>query len=153
MKHLFALILFVFLMGTLLSCGSQQASNPGVDVTGNWNAAFLESGQTTPSYGFGMAFTKNTTNIYGTEIPDTSGAQYNAGCINYGKLTAQGNTNGGSVITLVVNDPTTNSSFTISGSANSGVTQINGTFNATFGANGSSPACPSTTGTVLFTRQ
>ncbi len=153
MKSFFTIFSVALLLLAWTSCGSQSQSPPGANVTGNWNAVLVESGQTTPSYAFGMQFTKNTSNIYGSEIAYTGGTQYNVGCINYGGLTATGNTNGGSLITLVVTDPSTHSSFTISGTADSAVTQINGTFNATFGANGSNPACPSTGGSVLFTRQ
>ena len=153
MKRFFAVGWLVFFLITLLGCGSQSRSPVGADVTGKWNALLTESGQMSPSYAFGMDFTKNTSNIFGSEIAYTGGTQYNTGCINYGGLTATGNTNGSSVITLVVNDPSTNSSFTISGTADSAVTQINGTFNATFGPNGNNPTCPSTSGSVLFTRQ
>ena len=149
------LTICVFVCGFLLvtSCGSQSRSNPGVDITGNWNAVLTASGQSTPSYTFGMAFTKNAATIAGSEIAYTGGATYNTGCINYGRLTASGNTNGGSVITVMVTDPSTNSSFTVSGTADSGVTEINGDFQTSYGANGSQPACTNITGTIQFTRQ
>jgi hypothetical protein len=153
MKRVFSILLLVVVGAALLSCGSQSTSPPGANVTGSWNAVITGNGLTTPSYTFGMSFTKDTTLINGTEIPYTGGTQYNPGCINYGSLTATGNTNGGSLITLIVTDPTTNSSFTISASADATVSQLNGTFNATFGANGSKAACPQTSGTVQFTRQ
>jgi hypothetical protein len=153
MKRVFSIFLLVVFSIALLSCGSTSSSNPGANVTGKWNAVLTESGQATPSYAFGMAFTKDTTIINGSEITYTGGTQYNTGCVNYGALTATGNTNGGSIITLVVTDPSTNSSFTISGSADSTVTQINGRFSATFGPNGSKAACPGTSGAILFTRQ
>jgi hypothetical protein len=137
----------------LTSCGSEQRSNPGADVSGNWNVVLTETGQSTPSYTFGLAFTKNAATISGSEIAYTGGPSVNTGCINYGQLTASGNTNGGSVITLMVTDPSTHSSFTITGTADSGITQINGSFQTSFGANGSHPACTNTTGTVQFTRQ
>ena len=153
MKRTFAILLLCPFVLLLVACGGQSSSVPGADVTGKWNAVLTEQGQTTPSYAFGMQFAKNTTNIFGSEIAYTGGTQYNTGCIDYGQLTATGDTNGGSLITLVVTDPSTNSSFTISGTADSAVTQINGTFNATFGPNGGQAACPSTSGSVLFTRQ
>jgi hypothetical protein len=135
------------------SCGSEQRSIPGADITGKWNVVLITTGQTAPSNTFGMSFTKNAATISGSEIAYTGGTTYNTGCINYGRLTASGNTNGGSVITLMVTDPSTNSSFTISGTADSGVTQINGSFQTSYGPNGSQPACTNTTGTIQFTRQ
>jgi hypothetical protein len=153
MKRLGSVLLLVFCVSVLISCGGQASSNPGVNVTGNWNATFTESGNTTPSYAVGLSFTKNTTVISGTEVAYTGGTQYNTGCVNYGGWTATGNTNGGSVVTLSIHDPSTNSQFTVSGQANSAVSEIDGTFQASFGANGSNAACPSTTGTVVFTKQ
>jgi hypothetical protein len=153
MKQVFSVFVLVLLFFALVSCGSQASSVPGADVTGKWNAVLTDNGQTSPSYTFGMAFTKNTTTINGTEITYTGGTQFNTGCVNYGNWTATGNTNGGSVITLVVTDPSTNSSFTISGSADSTVTQINGTYTAHFQPNGTQPACADTNGSVVFTRQ
>ena len=153
MKRLFLLVLLCVFSLALLSCGSQSKSNPGADVSGNWNVLLTEAGQTAPSYAFGLNFTKNTTTINGTEIAYTGATQFNTGCINYGGLTATGNTNGGSDITLHVNDPSTSSSFTLTGTANSSVTEIDMTFTATFGANGGNPACPAASGTAVLTRQ
>lgn len=135
------------------SCGSTSRSNPGVDITGNWNVDLTEVGQSSPSYSFGLKFTKNAATISGTNIPYTAGPAHNTGCVNFSGMIATGSTNGGSVVTLVVTDPSTNSSFTLSGTADSSATQINGTFQATFGPNGSSPACPATNGTLLMNRQ
>lgn len=153
MKRYVSAVAVCVVASVIMSCGSQSTSNPGANVTGNWNALLTENGQATPSYSFGMAFSKDTTVITGSEIAYTGPLVYNTGCVNYTGLTASGNTNGGSVITLVVTDPSTNSRFTISGTADSTVTQINGTFSATFGPNGSKAACPQTSGTVVFTRQ
>lgn len=153
MKRVFSTSLLVILSFALLSCGSTSKSNPGANVAGKWNAVLTETGQTTPSYAFGINFTKDTTIINGTEIPYTGGTQYNTACVNYGGWTATGNTNGASVITLVITDPSTHSNFTVSGSADATVTEINGTFTATFGANGNNPACSGTSGSILFTRQ
>jgi hypothetical protein len=153
MRRVGSVLLLVACMGTLISCGGQATSVPGVDVTGKWNATFTETGNNTPSYTVGLAFTKDTTVISGTEVTFTGGTQYNTGCVNYGGWTATGNTNGASVVTLSIHDPSTNSSFTVSAQANASVSQINGTFEATFGANGSNAACPATSGSVLFTRQ
>jgi hypothetical protein len=153
MKRVFSVFLLVLLSIAVVSCGSQASSNPGVDITGKWNAVFTENGQTTPSYTVGMNFTKLTTTITGSEVPYTGGTTFNTGCVNYGGWTATGNTNGGSVITLVALDPSTQSRFTISGSADTTVTQINGTFSATFKPNGTQPACGDASGNVVFTRQ
>ena len=153
MKSLCLAVVFVVCSFVLVSCGSTAKSNPGADVTGNWNVDLTESGQAVPSYSFGLRFSKNTTNITGTEIAYTGGTQHNTGCVNYGGLTATGSTNGGSVITLLVTDPSTHSSFTISGTADAAVQQVNGTFDGNFGANGSNPACPSTNGTAALKRQ
>jgi hypothetical protein len=155
MKRFLLLLAVISLSAAMVGCGSQATSNPGVDVTGNWNVIVTQNGQSTPSFTFGLAFTKNTTNIYGSEIAYTGGTPYNIGCINTGtgKITATGNTNGGSVITLVISDPTTSSSFTFSGQADASVTEINGSYNATFGANGSNAACPAESGTIVFTKQ
>jgi hypothetical protein len=154
MTRLWSVLLLVFCISALISCGDPARSSPGVDVSGKWNATFTENGNAIPSYAVGLSFTKDTTVISGTEVPYTGGTQYNTGCVNYGGWTATGNTaNGGSTITLSVHDPSTTSGFTISGQANGTVSEIDGTFQATFGANGSNPACPSTTGTVVFTRQ
>lgn len=135
------------------SCGGQSHSAPGADVTGKWNAVFTENGAAQPSYTVGMSFTKNTSVITGSEVAYTGSTEYNTGCVVYGGWTASGNTNGGSVITLSLHDPNTNSEFTISGQADAGVTQINGTFQAKFGPVGTQAACAGTAGTVLFTRQ
>lgn len=153
MKRVFSALLLGIVCLALASCGGQAHSNPGVNITGNWNVVFTQNGDSAPSYTFGMNFSRNVTVIVGSEVPYTGGTVYNNGCINYGKLNATGNTNGGSVITMTITDSSTNSQLTISGTANANVTQINGTFNATFGANGSSPACAAQTGTVEFTRQ
>ena len=153
MRRLCSVLLLLACGAALMSCGGQAKSNPGVDVTGKWNATFTENGNAAPSYTVGLSFTKDTTVISGTEVSFTGGTQYNTGCVNYGGWTATGNTNGGSVITLSIHDPSTNSEFTVSGQANAAVSEIDGTFQANFGANGSNAACPSTTGAVVFTRQ
>jgi len=153
MKRFAAVVLLCIFSLALISCGSQSTSNPGADVSGNWNVLLTETGQTAPSYAFGLNLTKNTTTITGSEITYTGGTQFNTGCVNYGHLTVTGNSTGGSAITLVVADSSTNSTFTISGDAVSGVTQINGNFAATFGPNGSNPACPNTNGSAVLTRQ
>lgn len=147
----FCVVVCAFLV--MAGCGSEQRSAPGADITGNWNAVLTATGQSTPSYTFGMKFSKNAATIAGSEIAYTGGPTYNTGCINYGHLTATGNTNGGMVITLVVTDSSTNSNFTITGTAVSSVTEIDGNFQTSFGANGSQPACTNTTGTIQFTRQ
>jgi predicted small secreted protein len=153
MKRISLAFFFVVCSLFLTSCGSTAKSIPGADVTGNWNVDLTETGQTVPSYSFGLRFTKNTTNISGNEIAYTGGTQHNVGCVNFGGLTATGGTNGASVITLVVTDPSTHSTLTVSGTADAAVQQINGTFDGSFGANGSNPPCPSTNGTVLMNRQ
>ena len=153
MKRVLTLLLVMVAGIALTGCGGQSKSSPGADVTGKWNAVFTENGAAQPSYTVGLSFTKNTSVISGTEVSYTGPTQYNTGCVVYGGWTATGNTNGASVITLSVHDPNTNSEFTISGQANAGVTEIDGTFQANFGPNGGSPACAGTTGTVVFTRQ
>ena len=135
------------------SCGSEAKSNPGVDATGNWNVDLTVNGMATPSYSFGLKLSKNGATISGTEIAYSGGTGHTDGCINLGSLTATGSTNGGNLVTLAVKDSTTNSSFTISGTADSAVSQINGNFTAAFGANGSHPACTDSNGTVLMNRQ
>jgi hypothetical protein len=134
-------------------CGSEPRSNPGANVTGKWNAVMSVNGQNTPLYTFGLDFTMHAATISGSEISYTGGATYNNGCINYGQITASGNTDGASLITLKVTDPSTNSSFTVTGSADPTATQINGTFQTVYGPNGSQPACANTEGTILLNRQ
>ncbi|WP_041855548.1 hypothetical protein [Candidatus Korobacter versatilis] len=153
MKRLFLLVAIAVCTLGLGSCGSQAKSNPGVDVTGNWNVDLTQNGLASPSYSFGLKLTKNGATISGTEIAYTGGSAFTNGCINLGGLTATGNTNGGNVVTLIVKDASTNSSFTISGTADSAVAQINGNFTSSFGANGSNPPCADEDGTVLMNRQ
>ena len=153
MKRSWSVIAVAALFLGLAGCGSQASSNPGVDISGNWNGYLTQAGDSSPSYAFGMQFTKNTSVVSGTEIAFTGGSQPNTGCINYGKLTATGNVSSQTNVTITVTDPTTNSSFTINMSPNAGVTQMQGDFNSVFGANGGNPACAAETGTVLFTKQ
>ncbi len=153
MKGIFSAFVVFLCIAWLSSCGSQSKSNPGVDISGNWNVDLTESGQSTPSYSFGLKFTKNAATITGSEIAYTGGTPPSTTCINYGGLTASGSTNGSNVVTLVVKDPSTNSTFTISGTADAPVAQINGSYTGTFGANGSNPPCSSSEGTVLMNRQ
>ncbi|HEY3928361.1 MAG TPA: hypothetical protein VGL89_08305 [Candidatus Koribacter sp.] len=153
MKRIWWIFAVAVLSLGLAGCGSQATSNPGVDISGNWNAFVTQAGQSSPSYAFGMKFTKDTSVVTGSEIAFTGGSQPNTGCINYGSLTASGNVSGGSNVTITLTDSTTNSSFTINMTPNSGVTQMQGDFNAVFGANGSNAACAGESGTVLFTKQ
>ena len=153
MKRVLPILTVALVTGMLLSCGSQASSSPGADISGNWNAVFTANGQSTPTYTFGMSFSKVTSTITGSEIPYTGGSVVPTSCVNYGKWTATGNTNGGSVITLAITDPSTMSSLTVSASADATVSTINGTFSANYKANGSSPACTDDAGSVVFTRQ
>lgn len=153
MKRVFALLWLALFFLSLAGCGGQSTSNPGVDISGNWNAYITQAGQNSPSYAFGMQFSKDQAVVTGTEIAFTGSPQPNTGCINYGKLTASGNVSNESTVTVTVTDPTTSSSFTISMSPNSQLTQMNGNFNAVFGANGSNPACAAESGSVFFQKQ
>ncbi len=153
MKRVITLSWLGILCVALAGCGGQATSNPGVDISGNWNAYITQAGQTTPSYAFGMKFSKDQAVITGSEITFTGSSQPNTGCINYGSLTASGNVSNESQVTITVTDPTTNSSFTIDMTPNASVTEMDGNFNAIFGANGSSPACAAESGSVTFTKQ
>ncbi len=153
MKRIFLALVIVVCTLAMGSCGSEARSNPGVDVTGNWNVDLTEIGLAAPSFSFGLKFSKVGRTITGTEIAYSGGSAHTNGCINLGGLTATGSTNGGNVVTLVVKDPSTNSTFTVSGTADSSVSQITGDFTVKFGANGSTPACADANGTTLMNRQ
>jgi hypothetical protein len=153
MKRVFPILVVVLLTCALVSCGSQASSNPGADITGKWNAVFTVNGQSTPTYTVGISFSKISTTITGSEIAYTGGGVAPSSCVNYGNWTATGNTNGGSVITLAISDPSTQSTFTVSASADATVTTINGTFSANYKPNGSQPACTDDAGSIVFTRQ
>lgn len=153
MQRVFPLLVVIVLACALVSCGSQASSNPGANITGKWNAVFTVNGQSTPTYTFGMSFSKITTTITGSEVAYTGGSVVPTSCVNYGNWTATGNTNGGSVITLAITDPSTHSSFTVSASADATVSTINGTFSANYKPNGSTAACTDDAGSVVFTRQ
>lgn len=153
MKELFTALLFAGLALAVTGCGSQARSNPGVDVSGNWNIQLTEQGQSSPTFAFGMALTMNTSNIYGTLISYTGGTQPTTMCINYANLALTGTTNNGSQLTMSIVDTSTNSNFTVNAKPNSAVTEMVGSYNAVFGANGSNPACAAQSGTVLFAKQ
>lgn len=138
-------------------CGAGGVDEPphnNVRINGTWNVELMNGPSTAaPTITFGLTISQTGAVVSGNIAPYTGSSPATTPCLVFTGMTAQGNVNQRQV-SLVVSDPQSKSSITISGTANDSVTEITGgTFATNFGPVGDTPACANINGTATLSKQ